>query len=89
MPAKKKRTRKPAARKRSVKKPARGKGRTRRRGAIGSGKVTKRVSKTAAKVLAGAAAGAVRALIPPLEEAAGASEKAAGTSGRKPPKSAR
>jgi hypothetical protein len=34
--------------------------------------------KTAVKVMAGAAAGAVRAIIPPLEEAAGTSERAAG-----------
>lgn len=36
------------------------------------------VSKVAAKVLAGAAAGAVRAIIPQLEEAAGTQEKIAG-----------
>ena len=36
------------------------------------------IKKTAAKVLAGAAAGAVRAIIGPLEEAAGRSEEAAG-----------
>lgn len=36
------------------------------------------VKQTAMKVLAGAAAGAVRAIIPPLEEAAGKSAEAAG-----------
>ena len=39
---------------------------------------TKTLTKTAVKVMAGAAAGAVRAIIPPLEEAAGTSERAAG-----------
>jgi hypothetical protein len=39
---------------------------------------TKTLNKTAVKVMAGAAAGAVRAIIPPLEEAAGTSERAAG-----------
>jgi hypothetical protein len=39
---------------------------------------TKTLKKTAVKVMAGAAAGAVRAIIPPLEEAAGTSERAAG-----------
>ena len=39
---------------------------------------TKTLRKTAVKVMAGAAAGGVRALIPPLEEAAGTSEQAAG-----------
>ncbi len=37
------------------------------------------IGKAAAKVLAGAAAGAVRAIIPQLEEAAGSQEKAAGS----------
>ncbi|MEO6028239.1 MAG: hypothetical protein ABIR79_15350 [Candidatus Binatia bacterium] len=36
------------------------------------------IGKAAAKVLAGAAAGAVRAIIPQLEDAAGAQEQAAG-----------
>src|SRR5687767_8472771 len=36
------------------------------------------LQKTAVKVLAGAAAGAVRAIIPPLEEVAGTSEQTAG-----------
>jgi hypothetical protein len=39
---------------------------------------TKTLKKTAVKVMAGAAAGAVRAIIPPLEAAAGTSERAAG-----------
>ena len=39
---------------------------------------TKTLQKTAVKVMAGAAAGAVRAIIPPLEEVAGTSERAAG-----------
>ena len=39
---------------------------------------TKTLKKTAVKVMAGAAAGAVRAMIPTLEEAAGSSERAAG-----------
>jgi hypothetical protein len=39
---------------------------------------TKTLKKTAVKVMAGAAAGAARAIIPPLEEAAGTSERAAG-----------
>jgi hypothetical protein len=42
------------------------------------GGATKTLQKTAVKVMAGAAAGAVRAIIPPLEEAAGTSERAAG-----------
>jgi hypothetical protein len=41
--------------------------------------VTKQVKTTAMKVLQGAASGAMQALIPPLEEAAGASAKSAGT----------
>ena len=39
---------------------------------------TKTLKTTAVKVMAGAAAGAVRAVIPPLEKAAGTSERAAG-----------
>jgi hypothetical protein len=39
---------------------------------------TKTLKTTAVKVIAGAAAGAVRAVIPPLEKAAGTSERAAG-----------
>jgi hypothetical protein len=39
---------------------------------------TKTLKKTAVQVMAGAAAGAVRAMIPTLEEAAGSSERAAG-----------
>lgn len=42
---------------------------------------TKQIKQTAVKVLAGAAAGAVRAIIPPLEEAAGTGEKTAGIKG--------
>jgi hypothetical protein len=44
----------------------------------GTSGATKTLKKTAVKVMAGAAAGAVRAIIPPLEEAAGTSERAAG-----------
>jgi hypothetical protein len=40
---------------------------------------TRKVTDTAMKVLAGAAAGAVRAIIPPLEQTVAASEAAAGT----------
>jgi hypothetical protein len=39
---------------------------------------TRALKQTAVKVMAGAAAGAVRAIIPPLEEAAGTSARAAG-----------
>jgi hypothetical protein len=39
---------------------------------------TKTLKNTAVKVMAGAAGGAVRAIISPLEEAAGTSERAAG-----------
>jgi hypothetical protein len=47
-------------------------------GSRGTSGTTKTLKKTAVKVMAGAAAGAVRAIIPPLEEAAGTSERAAG-----------
>jgi hypothetical protein len=47
-------------------------------GSPGTSGATKTLKKTAVKVMAGAAAGAVRAVIPPLEEAAGTSERAAG-----------
>jgi hypothetical protein len=43
-----------------------------------SGRSTLGVQKTVAKVLAGAAAGAVRAIMPALEDAVGSGEKAAG-----------
>jgi hypothetical protein len=72
MPAKKKSKRRTAAakkRSRGARKPAR-----RRRATPAKSKIRK----TAVKVLAGAAAGAVRAIIPPLEEAAGSSEQVAG-----------
>jgi hypothetical protein len=46
--------------------------------AAGKSGATKTLKKTAVKVMAGAAAGAVRAMIPSLEEAAGTSERAAG-----------
>lgn len=85
MPAKKKGKRSTGARKSAPRKSAGAKKRTRRRSATSSA-----IGKTAAKVLAGAAAGAVRAIIPQLEEAAGASERVAetGTRGeRKPSKS--
>jgi hypothetical protein len=41
---------------------------------------TKTLNKTAVKVMAGAAAGAVRAMIPPLEEAAGPARERRGSS---------
>jgi hypothetical protein len=48
-----------------------------------SGKSVKKTAKRiGAKVLAGAVAGAMKAVIPPLEEAAGASERAAGIDSR-------
>jgi hypothetical protein len=50
----------------------------RKKGARGTSGTTKTLKKTAVTVMAGAAAGAVRAIIPPLEEAAGTSERAAG-----------
>jgi hypothetical protein len=77
MPTKKKSSkRKTATKKRPARKSSgTKKSKTRRRGSM----ATSKVRKTAASVLAGAAAGAVRALIPPLEEAAGASEKMAKT----------
>jgi hypothetical protein len=49
-----------------------------KRGSRGTSGATKALKKTAVKVMAGAAAGAVRAIIPPLEEAAGTSERTAG-----------
>jgi hypothetical protein len=49
----------------------------RKKRARGTSGTTKTLQKTAVKVMAGAAAGAVRAIIPPLEEAAGTSERAA------------
>jgi hypothetical protein len=45
-----------------------------------SSKVTTQMKQSAMKVLAGAASGAVEALIPQLEDAAGRSAKSAGTS---------
>ena len=50
---------------------------------------TKTLKKTAVKVMAGAAAGAVRAIIPPLEEAAGTSERAAGIKSGSPSRDAK
>ena len=44
-----------------------------------SSRVTSQVKDSAMKVLAGAASGAVQALIPQLEEAAGRSARSAGT----------
>jgi hypothetical protein len=74
MPTKKKTASKTKTRaKKGSAKPARAKRSTTSRA------MSSRIRKTAAGVLAGAAAGAVRALIPPLEEAAGASEKMART----------
>ena len=46
------------------------------------GTVKKTAKRIGAKVLAGAVAGAMKAVIPPLEEAAGASERAAGINSR-------
>lgn len=90
MPAKKKsRSGKASSRRKSTtraagttrsSKKARGKGRsgggkTSKLRATGMKKAVKRVG---ARALAGAVAGAVKAIIPPLEEAAGASERASG-----------
>jgi hypothetical protein len=58
----------------TAKRKARGKTASRRAGRS----ATSQVRKTAMKVLAGAAAGAVRAIIPPLEQAAGRSAEVAG-----------
>jgi hypothetical protein len=63
------------AKKSRAKRPTASKGR--KKSATSS--VTKQVRTTAMKVLQGAASGAVQALIPPLEEAAEASAKSAGT----------
>lgn len=49
-----------------------------KRGGTAGARATAYVKDTALKVLAGAAAGAVRAIIPPLAEAAGESAQAAG-----------
>ena len=50
-----------------------------------SSKVTSQVKDSAMKVLAGAASGAVAALIPQLEEAAGRGARSAGTAKVSPP----
>lgn len=73
MPAKKPSKKASASKQSASKKGDTKKGSSKKRSAAKS-----QIRKTAAKVLAGAAAGAVRALIPPLEEAAGTSEEAAG-----------
>ena len=61
---------------------SRGSGRTRTARKTGGSRkasgATKTLKTTAVKVMAGAAAGAVRAIIPSLEKAAGTSERAAG-----------
>ena len=51
-----------------------------------SSRVTSQVKDSAMKVLAGAASGAVQALIPQLEEAAGRSARTAGTEKASGPK---
>lgn len=53
-----------------------------RRSARPVARVPAQMKQTAMKVLAGAAAGAVRAIIPPLEKAVASKEAAAGTSKR-------
>ena len=83
MPTKKKSVKAKAG----AKKARTGKSRATKKARAGKSRATKkaakrsvlssRIGKTAAGVLAGAAAGAVRALIPQLEEAAGATEKIA------------
>ncbi len=65
---------KSAARKTAAKRPTA----RRTRSKVVSSRVTTQVKTTAMKVLAGAASGAVQALIPPLEEAAGRSARTAG-----------
>jgi len=76
MPAKAGRRKKPSSRSggsRTAAKKSGGK-----RAASKTSGATKTLKKTAVQVMAGAAAGAVRAMIPTLEEAAGSSERAAG-----------
>ena len=81
MPSKKSGQRSSSSRPSSSKRGATRSGRTR---SAGNGRpktasgATKTLKKTAVKVMAGAAAGAVRAIIPPLEQTAGTSERAAG-----------
>lgn len=77
MPTKKKTKKAKPAAKPKAKKAAKS-GSTKKRRSLS---VPSKVRKTAIGVLAGAAAGAVRALIPPLEEAAGKTEKMAGSKG--------
>jgi hypothetical protein len=76
-----KRTTKKAAAKKSAgrKTPAKRATAARTRTKVATSRVATQVKTTAMKVLAGAASGAVQALIPPLEEAAGQSAKTAGT----------
>lgn len=81
MPTKKKSAKKKAG----AKKARAGKSRTTKKTAKRS-VLSSRIGKTAAEVLAGAAAGAVRALIPQLEEAADATEKIAKTQDQQKPK---
>jgi hypothetical protein len=72
MPARQASTKAPAT-KQSARKKAGSRGRAKKRSPPKT-----QIQKMAVKVLAGAAAGAVRALIPPLDEASGTSEDAAG-----------
>ena len=79
-------SKKSVAKKPSAKKPA---ARTRKTAAKRPSRkrassVTRQAKTTAMKVLAGAASGAVQALIPPLEEAAGRTAKSAGTDKKRP-----
>jgi hypothetical protein len=76
MPTKKPSRRSPGRKKPAAKNSAGGK---RTAGGRRSERPTAQIRKTAVKVLAGAAAGAVRAMIPQLEEVAGSSEQVAGT----------
>ncbi len=78
-------TKKSATSRASAKRSSSAKGRAKGR----SSTLTKQVKSTAMKVFAGAASGAVQALIPPLEEAAGRSAKAAGTSSAKAPRTSK
>lgn len=82
MPTKKGRPQSSSSRSSDAKRGAARSGRTRtarkKGGSRKASGTTKTLKTTAVKVMAGAAAGAVRAVIPPLEKAAGTSERAAG-----------
>ena len=80
----KKMSAKKASTKASASKQSASKSGSTKKGSSKMGSVAKtQIKETAAKVLAGAAAGAVRAIIGPLEEVADTGEKAAGLAGNK------